>query len=221
MKTVFCFKSQLLGVACLLMPMGSLPALAAPFTAEEVHGPINEVNPAVDTMDAAGIVALFERACIATDGQNESAIDWALSNAFEPIDEPRVSAGTLLNGEAGTVLAAPKTQGHVMLAVGSNQCAVWAENTSGPPLRAAFLSKVKTFGAKGNQIKPVFDRNVQRAGAWRNQSKWRFQSTGSTKRWDLNTVTTLVESPGTQVLRLSVLPGNLESKYAPDGVPKE
>jgi hypothetical protein len=193
-------------------------ALAQTFTAQEVQASGNATpEPEATTESKASapkksttpikpktIITIFEQACVRTAGQSAEAVDWALAHDFEPVDsDTRGSMETLLAGEPGTVLVAPKTDGRVMLAVAFNQCSVWAERTPGPPVRAALSAMVQAQSSKGAKTQTLLDRSMERAGAWRNQMKWRYRPAGTAQDWNLNAVTTLANSPGTQVLRWS------------------
>jgi hypothetical protein len=153
------------------------------------------------------VITIFEQACVRTEGQSSNAVDWALAHEFIPVDpETRGSMETtLLNGQPGTVLVAPKTGGRVMLAVAFNQCAVWAERTPGPPIRSALTAMVQGQQNKGATTQRLVDRSVERAGSWRNQMKWRYRPAGADQDWSLGVVTTMANSPGTQVLHWAPL----------------
>ncbi len=163
------------------------------------------------------IITIFEQACVRTTGQSSQAVDWALANDFEPVDtQTRDSMQTLLAGEPGAVLVAPNTDGRVMLAVAFNQCSVWAERTPGPPVRAALSAMVQAQSQKGAKTQALLDRSLERSGAWRNQTKWRYRPAGQAQDWNLTAVTTLASSPGTQVLRWSPVSGE---KSKPTALP--
>ena len=184
--------------------VGEVPA-AQPDTT-----PLADLNPKL-------VVTVFEQACVLTGGQAPAAIDWALTNDFVPADVMSGSAEGLLEGQPGTVMVAPGTDGRVMLAVSASQCSVWAERTPGPPLRSALAAMVVTLTAKGHKAQVTLDRSVERAGAWRNQMQWRYRAVGTQQDWGLGAVTTLANTPGTQVLHFA--PVGKVANYAPDGVP--
>jgi hypothetical protein len=173
---------------------------------------------ALPDLDPQGVVTIFELGCLSNAGRPAAAIDWALANDFAPAGPERGVTDGLLDGQPGTVLVAPGTDGRVLLAVSENQCTVWAERTAGPPLRAALSSLVVTLLSKGHKAHLVTDRTVEKAGAWRNQLQWRYRAVGETQERSLGLVTTLAPTQqGTQVLRLA--PAAPVSHYAPDGVP--
>jgi hypothetical protein len=183
--------------------------------------PVNETsakqNPTV--LEAKEIVAIFEQACVQTQGNSPAAIDWALTNSFEPIDMTREGAvQTLLQGQSGSVLAAPNTEGRVMLTVTTTQCSVWAERTPGPALRAALSAWLSGLVLKGAKAQALLDRSVERAGAWRHHMKWRYRAVGARHDATLSGLTTLTNTPGTQVLHWAMNPQQT-TQYAPDGIP--
>ena len=162
------------------------------------------------------VARVFEQACVSTEGRPAAAIDWALSQGFEPVDPMRASEG-LLDGKQGTVLVAPATEGRVLLVAAEDQCSVWAERTPGPPLRLAMAALVGRLEGKGAKLQVVVNRSVERSGAWRNQAQWRYRAVGAGQDLGLGSVTTLNDGPGTQVLHLAPLPR--PPAYAPDGTP--
>jgi hypothetical protein len=193
---------------CVLLA-GPLAALA------QVNAlPVPEEEP--PGLGPEAVARIFEQACILTEGVTGAAIDWALSQGFEPVDPMRPSEG-LLDGKAGTVLVAPASEGRVMLAAAESQCSVWAERTPGPPVRLAMAALAGRLQGKGAKLQVVVNRNVERSGAWRNQAQWRYRSVGGSQDFGIGSVTTLTDSPGTQVLHLAPMPHT--PNYAPDGTP--
>lgn len=166
----------------------------------------------------AGVARVFQQACVLTGAQEAAAVDWALSEGFEPVDPMRGNMDGLLAGEPGSVLAAPGTRGRVLLAASTaRQCTVWAEQLSGPGLRDAVAVTLGALTSKGAKLELVVDRNFERAGAWRNQRQWRYRAVGASGDLGLGAITTLTDAPGTQALNAAPLP--TRPAYAPDGVP--
>jgi hypothetical protein len=165
-----------------------------------------------------GVVRAFQQACVLTGGEETAAVDWALSVGFEPADALRGSVEGLLAGQAGSVLAAPGTRGMVLLAAAQGrQCTVWADQMVGPAVRMAMAEMLGVLSGKGAKVQLQADRSVERAGAWRNQSQWRYRAVGTTQDLGLGAVTTLTSTPGTQALNAGPLP--VTPAYAPDGLP--
>jgi hypothetical protein len=192
-------------------------ASAQDFTAQvlrdpDAHDDANLASPKTAPNSPAGkrstikpkaVITIFEQACMRTTGQSAQAVDWALAHEFVPVETQRsATEDTMLGGEPGTVLVAPHTDGRVMLAVALNQCTVWAERIPGPPIRQAVSNMVLDKYVKAQRL---IDRSVERAGMWRNQMKWRYRPAGADQDWSLGLITTLANSPGTQVLRWAPL----------------
>jgi hypothetical protein len=165
-----------------------------------------------------GVARVFQQACVLTAGDSGAAVDWALAQGFEPADALRGSMQGLLSGQPGSVLAAPGTQGRVLLAAAQGQqCTVWADQTPGPALRAAVAEMLGQQSSKGAKVQMQADRNLERAGAWRNQTQWRYRAVGTTQDLGIGTVTTLSDNPGTQAVHMAPLPAT--PAFAPDGLP--
>lgn len=164
-----------------------------------------------------GTAQLFQQACLTTGAEESAAVDWALSQGFEPVDPLRGSMDGLLAGQPGTVLVAPGTQGRVMLAAATGgQCTVWAEQMAGPPTRWAMLDALSSLANKGAKVQLGVDRNFERAGAWRNQLQWRYRAVGASGDLGVGAITTLGDTPGTQGLNAAPLPAT--PAFAPDGM---
>lgn len=191
---------------CTLLAAAGLPVLAQ----------INAMPEDPPQLGPEDVVRIFEQACVSTEGRSTAAIDWALGQGFEPVDPMRAS-DTLPDGQAGTVLVAPASDGHVLLAASENQCSVWAEGAPGPSLRLAMAQLVSRLEGRGAKVQVVVNRSVERAGAWRNQAQWRYRAVGASEDLGLGSVTTLNDGPGTQVLHLAPMPRT--PSYAPDGTP--
>jgi len=165
-----------------------------------------------------GVARAFQQACVVTGGEAAAAVDWALSQGFEPAEALRGSVEGLLSGQPGSVLAAPGTRGRVLLAAAQGrQCTVWADQMPGPALRLAVAEALGALAGKGARLQLQADRNLERAGAWRNQTQWRYRAVGVTEDLGLGAVTTLSDSPGTQALHAAPLPAM--PAFAPDGLP--
>ena len=189
------------------------PVFTAPLVQPAVSQP---PAPPREPLTPQEMVRWFESACVATQGQAGAAIDWALSNGFEPVDPMRGSTDGLLDGKPGTVLAAPGGGGRVMLAAADAECSLWIEGEEGPPVRQALAAAVGALVGKGAKARVEVDRNVERAGAWRGQVQWRYRAIGGSLDFGVAAVTTLANGPGTQVLRVSPLARAVE--FSPDGV---
>ena len=164
------------------------------------------------------VVSTFLDACVLNEGEMYAVTDWALTQGFEALDPLRTGAEDLLGGVAGTVLSAPGSGGHVLLAVSTDhRCLVWTEQTNGPLLRVAFKKMISGLGGKGARVQSVIDRNVSSAGAWRNQSQWRYRRVGGSKDFGLGSATTLGNTLSTQLLHFA--PMAPAAPPYPDGVP--
>ncbi|HEX3141985.1 MAG TPA: hypothetical protein VHQ87_18155 [Rhizobacter sp.] len=164
------------------------------------------------------VARAFQQACVLTGGEEAAAVDWALSQGFEPAEASRGNVDGLLSGQPGSVLAAPGTRGRVLLAAASGrQCTVWADQMPGPALRNAVIEALSTLTSKGARLELQADRNFERAGAWRNQMQWRYRAVGASGDLGLGAVTTLTDSPATQALHAAPLPTT--PAFAPDGMP--
>jgi hypothetical protein len=170
-------------------------------------------------LESADVVQVFAQACIQTRGEAAMATDWALSKGYESLHALRGSSEPLLEGRPGAVLAMPGSDGAVFLVVTDAQCTVWAEGQSGPLVRQSFAALVGQLIAKGAKAQLINERTLERAGAWRNQSQWRFRGVGAPSDLSLGVVTTLTDLPSTQVMRLGPLAA-AAPKYAPDGLPE-
>ena len=151
-----------------------------------------------------GVAMLFQQACIRTEAQSEPAVDWALTQGFEPLDVLSGSASDLLEGQPGAVLAAPGSEGRVMLVVTQERrCTVWARRVSGPALRLAVAEAVGRSSGGGARVQLQLERNIERSGAWRNQMQWRYRAAGASLEFGLGAVTTLTAAPATQALNMA------------------
>lgn len=180
-----------------------------------------EADPAEPAMrapwaDPRAVARLFRDACIQTEGQAATAVDWALNEGFVPVDPMRGSTDELLQGEPGSVLAAPGSDSRVLLvAAAGSRCMVWAERSSGPGLRLAMIELLAELGGKGARVQLQAERSVERAGAWRSQMQWRYRRIGGSADYGIGSVTTLTANPGTQALNLAPMPPAMPS---PDGM---
>jgi hypothetical protein len=164
------------------------------------------------------VVQVFLEGCVLNEGQTGGTIDWALAQGFEPLDPLVAGAEELLGGVEGTVLVAPGSAGRVLLAAAQGQrCVVWAQGQHGPKLRAAFEKMVSALRVKGARVEIMLERNLASAGAWRNQSQWRYRRLGGDQDFGLGSATTLVDGPGAQLLHFAPLPP--AAPPAPDGMP--
>ena len=164
-----------------------------------------------------GVAAVFQQACLRTEAQNDAAVDWALTQGFEPLDALSGSATDLLEGQPGTVLMAPGSEGRVMLVVTQDRrCTVWGQRISGPTLRLAMAELLGRIGTGGARVQLQLERNIERSGAWRNQMQWRYRAVGGSLEFGLGAVTTLNAAPATQALNMAPWQA---AGPAPDGMP--
>jgi hypothetical protein len=164
----------------------------------------------------ADVVRAFVDGCVLTEGDATRAVDWALTAGFVPLDnysDPQ----QLLGGQPGTVLAMGGSHNKVILAVTyEKRCTVWAEHAVGPAVRAAFRQSMSGVAGKTGSVQTTLDRNVERAGAWRQQVQMRYRRTGGAQDFGVGAVTTLSGSPSTQVLNLA--PATAAATRDPDGL---
>jgi hypothetical protein len=164
------------------------------------------------------VVRLFNAGCLAHEGEVQRVVDWAITAGLEPIDAASPNVQALLDGRDGAILAVPGTQGRVLIAAASGRhCVVWTEQSSGPALRLALLQVLGERAAKGDRVEVEFDRKVERGGAWRQQTQWRFRRVGGSVDHQIGAVTTLADRPAAQALRLA--PQTPPLGIAPDGTP--
>lgn len=176
---------------------------------------IGTVTPA--TTDA--IAQAFVEGCVAHEGQLAATVDWALSQGFEPHDELAPESQTLLEGQAGTVLAMPGGAARVYLVVMAGQrCIVWAEGAMGPALHEAFLLGLDRLASKTGKVEKVLERNIDRGGTWRRQLQLRYRRAGGAQDFGIDAVTTLNDQPGVQAFHLAPL--SQEARTDPDGMPR-
>lgn len=151
-----------------------------------------------------GVANIFYQACLRHVAHSEAAVDWALTQGFEPLDALGGSGYELLEGQPGNVLAAPASEGRVMLVVTfERRCTVWAQRISGPQLRLAMAEVMDRLASAGHRVTRDFERNIERSGAWRNQTQWRFRAVGVVGEFGVNAVTTLGTAPATQALNMA------------------
>ena len=163
------------------------------------------------------VANLFQQACLRTGAQAEAAVDWALTQGFEPLDALGGPGYDLLEGQPGNVLAAPGSEGRVLLVVTHDQrCTVWAHRISGPQLRLAMVEVLDRLGSGGARVVRDFERNIERSGAWRNQTQWRYRASRASVEFGVNAVTTLSAAPATQALNMAPSPHPVGP--APDGL---
>ena len=174
--------------------------------------------PPAPALQPRNVARVFHDACILHEGDLQPAVDWAISQGFEPLDVLSGEAQALLEGRAGTILAAPGTARQLMLAVAQGRhCTVWSERVAGPAVRLALLQMLGERSARGDQVTQDLDRKVERAGAWRQQTQWRYRRVGGSAEYGIGAVTTIVDAPAAQVLRWAPLAPTLG--FAPDGTP--
>jgi hypothetical protein len=165
----------------------------------------------------AAIVDVFVQGCVLTEGVTTAAVDWALSQGFNPQDPYAPDAKPLLAGKPGTILAMGSSSS-VLLASGMDgTCTVWADRAPGPAVHLAFKQALGQLAAKGAKVQSTLERNVERAGAWRRQVQVRYKRVGGTHEFGLGAVTTLGDEAGAQALRLEPVAG--AAGFDPDGLP--
>lgn len=161
------------------------------------------------------IVALFIEACVLTEGAMTPAIDRGISRGLNPRDSTLAELRPLLDGQPGTVLAMADVAAPVLLAITpTRRCTVWAEQADGPALRNAFQRALPALASRGIRVQPMFDRTVERAGAWRQQLQLSARRAGGAQDFGLGAVTTLGGTPGSQALQFGPLPAPLPSTGA-------
>ncbi len=154
-----------------------------------------------------GIAQVFQQACVRTEAQSERAVDWALTQGFEPLDVLMGSTHELLEGQPGAVLAAPGSEGRVVLVVSlDRRCTVWAQRANGPALRIAVTEAIGLLGAAGARVLLELDRPIERFGVWRSQMQWSYRAVGGSVGFGIAAVTTLTATPATQALNFAPLP---------------
>lgn len=191
-------------------------ALALPAVAQPADG---DTDAAARSRwaDPRVVAQLFRDACVKNEGQAAAAVDWALGEGFSPVDPMRGSTDGLLDGAAGSVLAAPGSDSRVLLvASAGSRCMVWAERSSGPGLKLALVELMGELGGKGARVELQAERSIERAGAWRSQMQWRYRRVGGSTDFGVASVTTLTAVPGTQALNFAPLPPAVG--FAPDGM---
>ena len=194
--------------------------MAALFWAGVAHGQ-GQVFPdePKSLLTPQGVANIFHQACLRTGAQAETAVDWALTQGFEPLDALGGPGYDLLEGQPGNVLTAPGSAGRVLLVVTHDQrCTVWAHQISGPQLRLAMAEVLDRLGTGGARVTRDFERNIERAGAWRNQMQWRYRPIRANSEFAVSAVTTLNAAPATQALNMA--PSQAPAGLAPDGMPQ-
>jgi hypothetical protein len=169
------------------------------------------------------VARAFVEGCLAGEGASMKAVDWALNQGWEPIDAHVPPGATLLEGRAGTVLAMAASAHPVLLAVDlERRCTVWAERADGPALRTELQRALGEQASRGAaRMQPAGERTVERAGAWRQQSQWRWRRAGGSQDFMVGAVTTLAPQPAAQVLNLAPVPSRLEWPATdPTGLPR-
>ena len=151
-----------------------------------------------------GVANIFQQACLRGGAQGEAAVDWALTQGFEPLDSLGGTGYELLEGQPGNVLRAPGSEDRVLLVVTHDQrCTLWAQRVSGPQLRLAMAEVMDRLGSGGARVTRDFERNLERAGAWRNQTQWRYRPVRANAEFGVSAVTTLGTAPATQALNMA------------------
>lgn len=209
------------GAAAQPQPVAPQPSISA--VPLESAPPVGDVLPAPSigtvappTTDA--IARAFVEGCVAHEGNLTATVDWALSEGFEPRDALAPESQTLLEGQAGTVLAMPGVAAPVYLvAMAGQRCIVWAEGAMGPALHEAFLLALDRLANKTGKVEKVLERNIDRGGTWRRQLQLRYRRAGGGGDFGINAVTTLNDQPGVQAFHLAPL--QQQARTDPDGMP--
>jgi hypothetical protein len=169
-------------------------------------------------MAARTQVDLFLDGCLAFEGELQPVVDWALNAGLMPQDANAPGSLVLLDGKAGSVFSPAGAEGRILLAVAEGRhCVLWIDRAPGPSIRLALLRGLGERKARGEKLDAEFDRKVERAGAWRQQTQWRWRRVGGSSDYGIGLVSTLTDSPASQVLRLAPLAPAVG--FAPDGVP--
>jgi len=168
---------------------------------------------------ADDVARTFVSACVLNEGRGAAVTDWALVQGFQTVDPLHEHAALpLLDGAPGHVLVMPGSGGAVLLAVAQgDRCVVWAERQPGPALRLALLRELAALAGQGARLQTEVDRNLERAGGWRNLLQWRYRRVGGTQELSLGAVTTLGDAPAAQALNLA--PARPAPSRDPDGAP--
>jgi hypothetical protein len=170
--------------------------------AQDVRGADEASRPAPDA-----IVRVFIEACVIPEGELTAAVDWAVNHGFSPADQSVVDVRPLLGGQAGNVFTMPDTSAPVLLAVtNERRCTVWAERVSGPSLRRAFQQAAAQLATRGARVSTMFDRTIERGGAWRQHLQVRYRRVGGTQDFGIGVVTTVVAAAGSQALHFAPAP---------------
>ena len=189
------------GSAAALLWAGA--ALALGLMADQTQGQVL-ADDHKSMLTPQGVANIFHLACLRNAAQAEAAVDWALGQGFAPIDALGGQGYELLEGQPGNVLTVPGSDGRVMLVVTKDlRCTVWAHQIEGPQLRLAVAETLDRVGAAGGRIVRDFVLNIDRAGAWRNQTRWRYRAEGEAIEFSVIAVTTLSAGPATQALNMS------------------
>lgn len=212
--------SCLLGWA-LVAGVGSAAAQPQAVTQPDVRPMPLDGAPAIGMVappDPEAVARAFVEGCVAHEGDMTAIVDWALSEGYEPRDALAPESQTLLEGQAGTVLAMPGVGLPVYLvALTGQRCIVWAEGAAGPALHQAFLLALDRLESKTGRVDKLLERNIDRGGTWRRQLQLRYRRAGGSQDFGINAVTTLNDQLGVQAFHLA--PAAREANYAPDGMP--
>lgn len=198
-------------------PVPALPAVGGADVARMVVPAASAAAGVVEPDDwtARGLVQMFTEACLAGEAQVQLVDDWAINRGFVPLDASDPGARALLDDRPGSVLSPAGLEGRVMLAVVDRaHCIVWSDRAGGPSLRLALLQALGERRARGETAELTLDRRIERAGAWRQQTQWRWRRPGASGEWGIGLVHTLTDTPAAQVLRLALvvpLPATLSS----------
>lgn len=192
-------------------------AAAAPAVAQGLAGEAQ--TQAEAALDPADVARAFVAGCVQTEGRSAAVVDWALVQGWGPIDPWQEDAARpLLDGAAGHVLVMPGSRGGVLLAVTQDdRCVFWAERLRGPVLRLAVLRELELLSSHGARLKIEVDRNLERAGGWRNLLQWRYRRLGGVREFNIGAVTTLGDAAAAQALNLA--PAQPAPVRDPDGLP--
>lgn len=191
-----------------LGPGAADPAAPAASGAVEAEGVAGSVVPPDPT--PAEAAKLFLQACVATRGDVTQAVDQGLQAGLFPYAGDAPIAASLLDGQAGSALV--RVQGeagerisYLLAVVPQVHCTVWVEAAHGPSVHLALLQALDGLRqAGGGELEPVTERTIERSGAWRRQVQWRYRAPAGQSELRLGAVTTLGDTPGFQVLRLSL-----------------
>lgn len=221
-----------LSFGLLLLPV--LPLLAAPLQAQTpapaaisavpaaalpASAPASAAAAGGEGFNARSLVQIFVDACMATGGSLQPAVDWAVTQGFQPLDAEATGSRALLDDRPGSIFSPPGLEGRVMLAIASGgHCLVWADRAHGPGVRLSLQAALGERASRGDRLEVEVDRKVERPQGWRQQTQWRLRPAGQAAGLQVGLLNTLTDLPAPQVMRLQAVAAT--PAFAPDGLPQ-